>query len=121
LKFKNSTKSMPEIGQELHADAIVEGSVLRDGSHVTVNVQLIDALTDRHLWAKKFDGDVTNIFKMRNEVVEAITREIQVTISPEEASRLSRARTVNPAAFEEYLLGRQAWNRQTEKGFDEAL
>ena len=121
LKFKGSTKSMPEIGQELHADDIVEGSVLRDGSQVTVNVQLIEAQTDRHLWAKKFESDVSNIFKMRNEVVAAIAREIQVTVSPEQSSRLSSARTVNPAALQEYLLGRQSWNRQTEKGFAEAL
>jgi adenylate cyclase len=121
LKFKGSTKSMPEIGQELQADGIVEGSVLRDGNQVTVNVQLIDARTDRHLWAKKFDGDVSNIFKMRNEVVEAIAREIKTTISPEQSSRLSSTRTVNPAALQEYLLGRQAWNRQTEKGLSDAL
>jgi adenylate cyclase len=121
LKFKGSTKSTPEIGQELHADAIVEGSVLRDGNEVTVNVQLIEAQTDRHLWAKKFERDVTNILKMRNEVVEAIAREIQVTISPEQSSRLSNARTVNPAAFQEYLLGRQSWNRLTEKGNADAL
>ena len=121
LKFKGSTKSTPEIGQELHADAIVEGSVLRDGNQVTVNVQLIEAPTDRHLWAKKFEGDVTNIFKMRNEVVEAIAREIKTTISPEQSSRLSSARAVNPAALQEYLVGRQSWNRQTEKGFADAL
>lgn len=121
LKFKGSTKSMPEIGQELHADAIVEGSVLREGSQVTVNVQLIEAMTDRHLWAKKFERDVTNIFKMRNEVVEAIAREIQVNLSPEQSSRLGSAKAVNPAALQEYLLGRQAWNRQTEKGLAEAL
>ncbi|MGB8803701.1 MAG: adenylate/guanylate cyclase domain-containing protein, partial [Chthoniobacterales bacterium] len=121
LKFKGSVKSMPEIGQELHADAIVEGSVLRDGNQVTVNVQLIEAQTDRHLWAKKFDSDVTNIFKMRNEVVEDIAREIKATISPEQTSRLTNARAVNPAALQEYRLGRQAWFRQTEKGFDEAL
>jgi TolB-like protein len=121
LKFKASTKSMPEIAQELHADAIMEGSVLRDGNHVTVNVQLIEASTDRHLWAKKFEGDVTNIFKMRNEVVEAVAREIKANISPEQSSRLSNARTVNPAALQEYLLGRESWNRQTEKGFADAL
>jgi len=121
LKFKGSTKAMPEIGQELHADAIVEGSVLRDGNQVTVNVQLIEAQTDRHLWAKKFERDVTNIFKMRNEVVEAIAHEIQVTISPEQSTRLSNARTVNPAALQEYLLGRQSWNRATEKGLADAL
>src|SRR5438477_3776471 len=121
LKFKSSTKSMPEIGQELHADAIIEGSVLRESNHVTVNVQLIEAATDRHVWARKFEGDVSNIFKMRNEVVEAIAREIQVTISPEQSSRLSNARTANPAALQEYLLGRQSWNRQSEKSFDDAL
>src|SRR5437879_5807869 len=86
LKFKGSTKSTPEIGEELHADAIVEGSVLRDGDQVTVNVQLIDARTDRHLWAKKFERDVSNIFKMRNEVVEDIAREIRVKVSPEQRS-----------------------------------
>jgi adenylate cyclase len=121
LKFKGSTKSMPEIGQELHADAIVEGSVLRDGNQVTINVQLIEAPTDRHIWAKKFEGDVTNIFKMRNAVVEDIAREIKTTISPEQSSRLSSASTANPAALQEYLLGRQSWFRQTEKGFAEAL
>src|SRR5437899_8645600 len=121
LKFKGSTKSTPEIGQELRVDAIVEGSVLREGNEVTVNVQLIDTQTDRHLWAKKFERDVTNIFKMRNEVVEDIAREIRVTVSPEQSSRLSNARTVNPAALQEYLLGRQSWNRQSEKGFDDAL
>jgi TolB-like protein/Flp pilus assembly protein TadD len=121
LKFKNSTKSAPEIGQELHADAIVEGSVLRDGNQITVNVQLIEAQTDRHLWAKKFERDMTNIFKMRNEVVEAIAHEIQAAISPEESSRLSKARAVNPAALQEYLLGRKAWNEQTEESLEEAL
>src|SRR5207244_2828507 len=121
LKFKGSTKSTPEIAQELHADAIIEGSVLREINHVTVNVQLIEATTDRHLWARKFEGDVSNIFKMRNEVVEAIAREVQVTISPEQSSRLSNARTANPAALQEYLLGRQSWNLQSEKGFDDAL
>src|SRR6201997_2309231 len=89
LKFKNSTKTTPEIGQELHADAIVEGSVLPEGDQITVNVQLIDARNDRHLWAKKFERDVSNIFKMRNEVVEAIAHQIQAAISPEQSSRLS--------------------------------
>src|SRR5207302_4308423 len=115
LKFKGSTKSTPEIGEELHADAIVEGSVLRDGDQVTVNVQLIDARTDRHLWAKKFERDVSNIFKMRNEVVEDIAREIRVKVSPEQSSRLSSARTVNPAACQEDVVGRQAWNRQSAR------
>ena len=121
LKFKTSTKSSPEIGEELHADGIVEGSVMRDGNEVTVNVQLIDARTDRHLWAKKFERDVTDILKMRNEVVEAIAREIQAKISPEQSSRLGSAHTVNPEAFQQYLVGRQLWNRGTEKGLSEAL
>jgi Tfp pilus assembly protein PilF len=82
---------------------------------------LIEAPTDRHLWAKKFEGDVANIFKMRNEVVEAIAREIRVTLSPEQSSRLSSPRAVDPAALQEYLLGRQAWNRQNEKGINDAL
>lgn len=86
-----------------------------------MNVQLIDARTDRHLWAGKFDRDLTNVFKMRNEVVEAIARQIQAKISPEQSSRLSNAHTINPAAFQEYLIGRQSWNRGTENGLGDAL
>jgi TolB-like protein/Flp pilus assembly protein TadD len=121
LKFKGSTKSMPEIGQELNADAIVEGSVLRDGNQITVNVQLIDARTDRHMWAEKFDRDLSDVFKMRNEVVQAIAEAIQAKISPEQSSRLNSARSVNPVALQEYLLGRQSWYRQSEKGLNDAL
>ncbi len=121
LKFQGSAKSMPEIGKELHADGIVEGSVLRDGNHITVNVQLIEAATDRHLWAKKFEGEVTNIFKMRDQVVDDIAREIKGTLSTEQSPRPSSAKAVNPAALQEYLLGRHSWNRQTEKSVAEAL
>ena len=76
---------------------------------------------DRHRWATKLESDVRHSCKMRSEVVADIAREIQVTVSPEQSSRLSSARTVNPAALQEYLLGRQSWNRQTENGFAEAL
>jgi hypothetical protein len=89
--------------------------VLRDANHITVNVQLIEAVTDRHLWAKKSEGDVTNIFKMRNEVVEAIAREIKTTISPEQPSRLSSARAVNPAAMFDACLRIRASRRSARK------
>ena len=72
----------------------MEGSVwLRDGNHVTVNVQLIEASTDRHLWAKKFEGDVTNILKTRNEVVEDVAREIPRYPFHRQSSRLTNAQS----------------------------
>ena len=118
LKFKDSTKSMPEIGQELHADAIVAGSVLRESSDVTVNVQLIETATDRLLWAKKFEGNVTEVLKMRSEIVEALAREIQTTISPEQSSRLSSARRRasggNAASSARIACGQASWGRRVE-------
>jgi len=120
LPFKNYSG---DTNQEYFADGITDllTTELSSIGAVTVNVQLIEARTDRHLWARKFERDVTNILKMRNEVVEAIAHEIQAAISPEQSSRLSSARSVNPDALQEYLLGRQAWSRQNEKGLNEAL
>src|SRR5438270_2549262 len=120
LPFKNYSG---DTNQEYFADGITDllTTELSSIGAVTVNVQLIEARTDRHLWARKFERDVTNILKMRNEVVEAIAHEIQAAISPEQSSRLSSARSVNPDALQDYLLGRQAWSRQNEKGLNEAL
>lgn len=106
-QFKGSTKSVATIAKELGGvDAVIEGSVLRAGNRVRLVVQLIDARTERHLWARTYEQDLTDILQLQRNAALTIAAEIRATLTPEERSRLQRARQVNPAAHDAYLLGR---------------
>ena len=121
MQYKGSKKSVPEIAKELNVDAIVEGSVQRDDNHMVISVQLIEAATDRHLWSHRYEREIKQVLKTQAEVVEAIAKAVQVTLTPQEASKLATAHPVNPAALDEYLKGQQHWYRFTRDGFDQAL
>ena len=120
MQYKGAKKPLPQIAKELGVDAVIEGSVMRAGDRVRITAQLIEAATDRHLWAQSYERDLKDVFALQNEVAQAIAREIQVTVSPEEKTRLASSRPVNPAAHEAYLQGRN-WQLQfNEEGFQKA-
>ena len=121
MQYKHLHRSLPEIGRELGVDAIVEGSVLRVGDRVRIDAQLVEAATDRHLWAKSYEGEVTNVFSLQALVAEAITNEIKLSLTTDERDRFRASRTVNPDAYEAYLRGRYAWNRRDREGFRRAV
>jgi TolB-like protein/DNA-binding winged helix-turn-helix (wHTH) protein/Tfp pilus assembly protein PilF len=106
MHYKGTQKTLPEIARELGVDAVAEGSVEREGSRVRITAQLIEAKTDRHLWAHTYDRDLTSVLTLQGEVARAIANEIKIKVTPEEQARLARARTVNPEANEFYLVGR---------------
>ncbi len=106
MRYKDSDKSVPEIARELGVDAIIEGSVLRVGEQVRITAQLIEAATDRHLWADNFDRELRNILALHSDVARAIAKEIKFALTPEEETRLAATRPVNPEAYEAYLKGR---------------
>ncbi|MCH7985670.1 MAG: protein kinase, partial [Acidobacteria bacterium] len=118
MRYRNTDKSVPEIARELGVDAVIEGSVLRAGNQVRITAQLIEAATDRHLWADNFDRELRDILALHSDVARAIARQIRVTLTPKEESRLAAARPVNPKAFEAYLKGRFHWQKQTREDFD---
>ena len=105
MPYKNATKSLPEIARALGVKGVVEGSVLRDGGNVRITVQLIEADSDRHLWAESYTRDARNVLALQSEVAMAIAREVRVAVSPEEAGRLGAGRTVDPEAHRLVLLG----------------
>jgi TolB-like protein/Flp pilus assembly protein TadD len=105
MTYKNTKKTLPEIARELAVDAVVEGSVLREGSEVRVTAQLIDARTDQHIWAKSYVRDLTTVLALQGEVAQAIADEISINVTPQEQARLSRLRTVSAEAQDLYLLG----------------
>ena len=106
MRFKGSTKSLPEIADELHVDAVVEGSVQRSGGRVHVTARLIPAAADSPLWSQDYDRDLSDVLKLQSEVARAVTDEIRIQVTPDESARLGSARSVDPQAHEAYLLGR---------------
>ena len=121
MRYKGSETPLPRIAEELNVDAVVEGSVLRVGPRVRITAQLIQAATDTHVWAESYDRDFADVLLVQSEIARAIAREIQVAITSEEAKRLSRARRVNPEAYEAYLKGRFHWCKLSREHLDTAL
>jgi serine/threonine-protein kinase len=119
MKYKDSKKSLPQIAQELNVEGVIEGTVERVGDRVRIRAQLIDAATDRHVWAKSYERSLSDILAMQDEVARGIASEIQVALTPAERVRLTSARAVNPQAHDALIRGLYLDNQgETQKGFD---
>jgi TolB-like protein/tRNA A-37 threonylcarbamoyl transferase component Bud32/Flp pilus assembly protein TadD len=105
MQYKGTKKQIKQIAGELGVDALIEGSALREGSRVRVTVQVIDGVTDAHLWADSFDREYKDILALHSDVARAIAREVKAALSPEEAATLAKRGTVNPEAYDYYLRG----------------
>jgi tetratricopeptide (TPR) repeat protein len=121
MHYKATRRPLPEIARELGVDAVVEGTVLRSGSHIRISAQLIDAHTDSHLWGENYDRDLRDVLELQSEVARAIAREVQVKVSPEERIELARTRPLAPEAYEAYLKGRHHWNKRTSGDLKKAI
>jgi len=108
MRYRGTTKSIKEIGQELGVAYVLEGSVRREGNKVRVTGQLINARTDEHVWAKSYDRDLTDIFAIQGELAQAIADALQAVLSPETKVLIARRPTENTAAYDDYLKARQA-------------
>jgi serine/threonine-protein kinase len=105
MQYKNISRSLPEIAQDLGVDSLIEGSVLRAGSQVRITVQLIYGSTDEHIWANDYQRELKDILKLQSELAREIAKEVKVAVTPEERARLADTRTVIPEAHEAYLKG----------------
>ncbi|MGD0469695.1 MAG: tetratricopeptide repeat protein [Terriglobales bacterium] len=119
-RFKDTHLSVPEIARTLQVDAIVEGSVIRDGSRIRVHAQLIRGATDEHFWSEAYDRELRDVLSLQSDVAQSIARKVEVTITGEEHARLSSARRVDPEAYEDYLKGRYYWNKRTADSMPKA-
>jgi TolB-like protein/Tfp pilus assembly protein PilF len=121
MLYKNTRKSIPEIGRELRVDALMEGSVQCTSNRVRINARLVSAAADQHLWAEVYDRDLRDVLILQDEVARAIAKEIQVKLTPEEHARLSSSPTVDPDAYQLYIKGRYFWVRRNEQSFQHAI
>jgi TolB-like protein/DNA-binding winged helix-turn-helix (wHTH) protein len=116
LSFKAPHQPLPDIAGALRVDAIVEGTIVRVGDRVRITAQLIDAVADRHLWARSYERDLRDILALQrdvtSEIASAIGREVETP---------SRRVAVNAAAYDEYLRGRFAWNVRSDAALHEGI
>src|SRR5438477_3787002 len=106
MQYKTAiTRNLKEIAQQLGVSNVVEGSVRRSGNHIRVSVQLIDALTDRHIWAQNYDRTLADSLALQGELATEIAAGVGATLSPQEKARVEATPTKNPAAYDAYLRG----------------
>ena len=111
--FKSVPENLPQIAKQLGVTNILEGSVQKAKDQVRVNVQLINALTDAHLWAEIYDRKLTDLFSVESDIAKTIADTLQAKLSGSESTAISNKPTENPEAYELYLKGRFFWNKRT--------
>jgi serine/threonine-protein kinase len=121
LHFKGTEKTIPEIGRELRADAIVEGSIWQDGTRIRITAQLIQVSPEQHLWAKRYKCDLADFLTLQGQIAQAIAAAVQLAVSPGELCRLTRRRPVDPEAHLAYLRGRHHMSRWSRESLEKAL
>jgi TolB-like protein/Tfp pilus assembly protein PilF len=122
MRFKNPQLSVPEIAKILGVDAVVEGSVIRDGTHIRVTAQLIRGATDEHFWSETYDRELRDALALESELAQAIAEKVEVTVTGQEHQRLAAARPVAPEVYESYLKGRFVLEQGTGKaGIEESI
>ncbi|ELR71507.1 Putative serine/threonine kinase [Fulvivirga imtechensis AK7] len=120
-KYRSTTKSIPEITEELNVGYIVEGSGQKVGDEIRLNIQLIDAAGDRHLWAEEYHRNLGDIFDLQVEVAKSIAQRIEVIITPEEEERIRKVPTNDMVAYDYFLKGINELNKDTKEGMFEAI
>jgi len=123
LRYKSTEKPIAEIAKELGVQNILEGSVQSSGQQIRINVQLIDAKTDEHLWAEIYDRKLTteNIFNIQTEISTKIAAALKAQLSPEEKNSLEKKATNNIEAYNAYITGRQHMISRTSADLKQAL
>jgi TolB-like protein/Tfp pilus assembly protein PilF len=119
--FKSAPENLPQIAKQLGVAHILEGSVQKAGDQVRVNVQLVNALNDAHLWAETYDRRLIDIFSVESEIAKTIAESLKAKLSGAEKTAMAKKPTENPEAHELYLKGRHFWNRRTEADIKRAL
>jgi len=128
MNYKGKKKAVAQIGRELRAGTILEGSVRKAGNRVRVSVQLIDSNTEAHLWADSYDKDLDDIFRVQSAIAENVAGALEVKMMSEERATMEKHGATSPVAYVEYLRGLQFfhkldefWVRKAIERFEKAL
>src|SRR5437868_9170535 len=120
-RFKAAPSDLREIAKQLGVMNILEGSVQKSNDQVRINVQLINAVTDAHLWAESYDRKLTDLFTVESEVAKTIADTLQAKLTGSELQAMAKVPTTDSEAYELYLKGRFFWNKRTGADFRKAI
>ncbi len=120
-RFKNSPDNLPQIAKQLGVANILEGSVQKPSDQVRVNVQLIHAASDTHLWAETYDRKLTDVFAVESEIAKSVAGTLKAKLTGSAAHVLASRPTENPEAHELYMKGRHFWNKRTTENLKKAI
>ena len=121
MRFKDPQLSIPEIARTLGVDAVVEGSVIKEGDRIRVTAQLIRGATDQHFWSQTYDREMPDVLTLESELALSIAEKVEVTITGEEHQRISSAGPVAPEVYESYLKGMFALGQGTRAGVEQSI
>jgi TolB-like protein len=119
--FKGKDVDLGTVAHKLNVGAVLEGSVRRSGNTIRITAQLINAVTEFHLWSKTYDRDLGDVLKLQTEIATAVAEALKVTLLGDVAAKIELGGTRNPAAFDAYLRGRKAYERSEAKDFQDAI
>ena len=120
-RYKGSSLAANQIGRELGADYLLQGSVRRESGRVRITVQLIQVRDQTDLWTESYDRELKEILALQDSVARTIADQIRITLTADQQTRLANPRTIDPDAYEAYLKGRYYWNKRTADGMQKAL
>jgi len=120
-KYRNSPKTIPEIARELNVNYFIEGSGQKIGGQILLNIQLIEGLDDKHLWAEQYNREANDIFNLQMEIAKNIADKIEVIITPEEEERINKVPTNNLVAYDYFLKGLDLFAKGSRNNFEDAI
>ncbi len=121
MKYKGTHKDIKTIGAETGAGFIMEGSVRKQGNHLRITAQFIDANRDTHVWAENYRGTLDDIFDIQENVAAKIVEALRIQLTVDEKDLLQKRYTENSEAYQYYLQGRYFWNKRNEEAFKSAI
>ena len=121
MHYRDTHKMMPEISRELNVDAVLEGTVVREGDRVRIRTQLIYAPSDQHVWAQAYERDIRDVLGLQAALAQDIANEIRVRLTSQERTQLAAVGKVNTEAYDLYLKGRYFWNKRNKEGLAKAV
>jgi TolB-like protein/DNA-binding winged helix-turn-helix (wHTH) protein/Tfp pilus assembly protein PilF len=121
IQYKGTTKTLPEIARELNVDGIIEGTVQRSEDRVRITTQLIHGASDKHLWARSYEGDLHDALALESQVARAIAGAIKIQLTPAQSVRLAASTPIDREAYDLYLKGRYFWNKRDPADLTKAL
>lgn len=121
MQYKGAKKNLVDIGRELGAGTLLEGSVRKAGNRVRITIQALDAREDKHIWARSYDRELQDIFAVQSDVATNVAEALKVKLLDREAAQLRKKPTENTEAYMLYLKGREYWNKRSEDAVRKAI